>query len=120
MMFIVRSAGEVASARSLPVKARRKTPEIVPNGAGKTDYFCVGDSEDLAALRRAGCDVVELRDGWYADDAGGGIAIWGQGKYWEVRDTPFLVREAAASAEMSDADGAAAEPVNVRRAFFGA
>ena len=48
----------------------------------------------MAALRASGWEVVELRDGWYEDDRGGGIAISGQGKYWEIRDTPFTVKEA--------------------------
>ncbi len=33
-----------------------------------------------------------VHDGWYADDTGGGVAIWGQGRHWEIRDTPFTVR----------------------------
>jgi hypothetical protein len=120
MMFIVRSRGERPQAASIAIKAVRKTPAIIPDGAGKTDYFCVGDAEAMAALRAAGSEVVELRDGWYEDDAGGGVAIWGQGKYWEVRDTPFTVKEAAGPAA---GEARSAEPagdlVNVRGAIFG-
>ena len=42
MMFIVRSAGDKPIAPSLQIKVKRRTPEIVANGTGKTDYFCVG------------------------------------------------------------------------------
>ena len=120
MMFILRSHGERPNAAAIVVKAVRRTPTIVPDGAGKTDYFCVGDTEAMAALRAEGWDVVELRDGWYADDAGGGIAIWGQGKYWDVRDTPFTVREAVGpTAEATRPDRPAGDHVNVRGAVFG-
>lgn len=119
MMFILRLAGAPPTARSLPVKASRKTPEQVPNGAGKTDYFCLGEDEDIAALRAAGGEVVALRDGWYADDAGGGVAIWGQGKYWEVRADPFTIREAVGPADRSEAAETEGEMVNVRGAIFG-
>jgi hypothetical protein len=64
---------------------------------------------------------VSVHDGWYADDTGGGVAIWGQGRFWEVRDTPFTVRETsaevAAPAASSTTDD---EVVNVRKAIFGA
>jgi hypothetical protein len=121
MMFLLRSAAPSAPA-SVDVKAVRRTPAIVSNGAGKTDYFCIGEAEDIAALRTAGWEVLELRDGWYADDNGGGIAISGHGKYWEVRDTPFTIKEsvAAASSSRSASGTAAGEHVNVRDAIFGA
>ena len=45
----------------------------------------------LQAMRDRGWSLVALRDGWYADDGEGGVAVWGQGAYWEVRDTPFSV-----------------------------
>jgi hypothetical protein len=41
--------------------------------------------------------VVLVHDGWYADDHTGGMAIWGQGMFWEVRDTPFTVKQACGS-----------------------
>jgi hypothetical protein len=120
MMFILRSQGERPDAAAIAVKAVRRTPAILPDGGGKTDYFCVGDAGAMAALRAEGWDIVELRDGWYEDDAGGGIAIWGHGKYWEVRDTPFTVREAVGpTADASHPDRPADDHVNVRRAVFG-
>jgi hypothetical protein len=117
MMFILRRPDGRPPA--LPVKAMRKTPAIVAGGAGKTDFFCIGRHADIAALRAAGSEVVALRDGWYADDTGGGIAISGHGRYWEVRDTPFTVREACGPAEPADAGAATGELVNVRGAVFG-
>src|SRR4051812_34636048 len=89
MIFIVRTTpGRVPS---LDVKMVRQTPSIVPDSAGRLDYFCRGDPD---AARTAGWPVVPVHDGWYADDHGGGMAIWGQGMFWEVRDTPFTVQEA--------------------------
>ena len=74
MMFVVRSAGDAPDIPAVELKASRQTPADVPGGAGKTDYFCIGDAEAIAALRDAGWEVVELRDGWYAGDRGGGVA----------------------------------------------
>src|ERR1700758_640608 len=119
MMFIIRTAGAAPAMPSLQIKLRRKTPEIVANAAGKTDYFCVGDAGDIAALQTDGWEIVELRDGWYADDAAGGIAIFGQGRYWEVRDTPFTVLEAAGPAPTFETGDAGGGDVNVRGAVFG-
>lgn len=128
MMFIVRSRGEGPNAAPVSqhgaglvqIKARRRTPRIVRDGAGKTDYFCLGEAETVTALRAAGWEVVELRDGWYEDDSGGGVAISGHGRYWEVRDTPFTVAERVGPAGESVRSGEAeGDPVNVRGAIFG-
>jgi hypothetical protein len=120
MIFILRTSGNAPSAAEIQVKVTRNTPKIVPGGAGKTDYFCVGEAGAIAALRAEGWEVIELRDGWYADDDGGGIAISGHGKYWEIRDTPFTVREAVGPARGTDqAEPAGSDLVNVRRAIFG-
>jgi hypothetical protein len=120
MMFIVRSAGGKPDAIGVEIKVVRKTPPIVPNAAGKLDFFCVGEAAAIASLRAEGWEVVELRDGWYEDDSGGGIVISGQGKYWEVRDTPFTVKEAVGPmAETASAGNGEGEVVNVRRAVFG-
>jgi len=114
ILFIVRNDGH--RPNGLDVKLRRRTPTLVAGGADATDWFCLGDPD---AARHAGHDVVTLHDGWYADDAGGGVTIFGP--YWEIRDTPFSVREAApdplpASRQPVDAS----ETVNVRKAIFGA
>jgi alkanesulfonate monooxygenase SsuD/methylene tetrahydromethanopterin reductase-like flavin-dependent oxidoreductase (luciferase family) len=119
MMFIIRSAAPLQPIPSVLVKVTRKTPEVFANAAGNTDYFCVGGDRDVAALRSSGAEVIELRDGWYADDTGGGVAIWGQGKYWEIRDTPFSVREASGPAAAEGGGEHGGETVNVRRAIFG-
>ena len=119
MMFIVRTDGEAPTAPAIAVKASRRTPASVSGGAAKTDYFCVGEAEAAAALRDAGWEVVELRDGWYAGDHGGGVAISGHGRYWEIRDTLFTVKEAAGPGNAAAPSASAAEHVNVRRAIFG-
>jgi len=71
-------------------------------------------------LRDAGWAIVDLHDGYYEDGAGGGIGIWGQGRFWEIRDTPLTVKEAVGptgqSQSTGDGDG---EQVNVRGAIFG-
>lgn len=119
MMFIVRTDGAAPTASAIAVKASRRTPASVSGGAARTDYFCVGEAEAVAALRDAGWEVVDLRDGWYAGDNGGGVAISGHGRYWEIRDTLFTVREAAGPGDAAAPAASAAEPVNVRRAIFG-
>src|SRR3954470_7450775 len=120
MMFIVRSAGEKPEMSGVAVKLSRNTPPIVKDGAGRTDFFCVGEAEAIASLREAGWQIVELRDGYYEDGRGGGVAIWGQGKYWEIRDTPFTLKEAIGTAADSEAAPADSEHVEIRRAIFGA
>lgn len=95
MMFIVRT--ENHQPGGLDVRLTRQTPPIVPDGQGKIDHFCLGDPDEA---RSDGWNVVPLHDGWYADDHGGGVAIWGQGLYWEIRDTPFTVKQAAGPAEL--------------------
>jgi hypothetical protein len=122
MMFIVRSGGEMPMAAAITIKASRRTPAIVSGDEGKTDYFCVGEPDAMVVLREAGWQVVELRDGWYAGDNGGGVAISGHGRYWEIRDTLFTVKEAVGKEAVGPATGTAprdADLVNVRRAIFG-
>ena len=109
-----------------PARPDRRRPQgaaphaqIVPNAAGKIDYFCVAEEAAVAKLHDQGFEVVRLRDGWYADDSGGGIVIFGHGRFWEVRDTPFTVKEAAGPAETAAPDRADPEQVNVRSAIFG-
>lgn len=112
-MFIVRNTGQQPDG--LEVKLRRRTPSLVAKAADQVDWFCLGDAE---AARRAGQDVVLLHDGWYADDTGGGVTIFGP--YWEIRDTPFSVKEAAPDPAPATRPQEASEIVNVRRAIFGA
>ena len=119
MMFIVRSTGAQPEMPGIVVKLSRDTPATVKDGAGKTDFFCVGEADSVAALRDSGWQIVELRDGWYEDGRGGGVAIWGQGKYWEIRSEPLTVVEACGPAARPQADGDS-EHVEVRRAIFGA
>ena len=97
MMFIIRSSKRPPPT-SVVVKVVRRTPAIIAQGAGKTDYFCVGQGEYIAALSAEGWEIVDLHDGWYEDDIGGGVAISGHGKYWEVRETPFTVKESGGPA----------------------
>lgn len=120
MMFIVRTDGAAPSTADIAVKLRRATPPIVPQAAGKTDFFCVGGPPAMTVLRDAGATVVALHDGYYEDGKGGGVAIWGQGRFWEIRDTPLTVTEAVGSTGEPDAGGSGGEHVEVRRAIFGA
>ncbi|HEY4172523.1 MAG TPA: hypothetical protein VGM42_05800 [Rhodopila sp.] len=114
MIFIIRTDAE--RTPKLDVKMVRRTPAIVPDSAGRVDFFCLGDPEAATA---AGWPVVPVHDGWYADDSAGGMAIWGQGLFWEVRDTPFSVTQACGpeawpAGSKPDADA----EVNVRQAIF--
>jgi hypothetical protein len=120
MMFLVRTRGEAPQAAGVAIKRVRRTPAILPDAEGHRDFFCVGDAGAPERLRAQGRTIVALHDGWYADDTGGGVAIFGQGKYWEVRDTPFTVEEAVGPAGEATAAGAGdGEIVNVRGAIFG-
>lgn len=108
-LFIIRNEGQRPG--DVEVKLRRCSP-----GSAQADWFVLGDPE---TARGAGHHVVALHDGWYADDTGGGVAVFGP--YWEIRDTPFTVREAAPDpAPLPRQDGHNDETVNVRRAIFGA
>ncbi|HTI79409.1 MAG TPA: hypothetical protein VL614_03040 [Acetobacteraceae bacterium] len=108
-LFIIRNDGQCPG--DVEVKLRRRSP-----GSAQVDWFVLGDPE---TVRGAGHHVVALHDGWYADDTGGGVAVFGP--YWEIRDTPFTVREVAPDpAPLPRQDGHSDEIVNVRRAIFGA
>jgi pyridoxine 5'-phosphate synthase PdxJ len=95
MIFIVRTTdGQLpgrADAAQLRVVRSRATPAYAGGLQGGVDLFCAGDDDAPARCRAYGWDVVELHDGWYADDTGGGLAVWGNGRYWEVRATPFEI-----------------------------
>lgn len=110
MIFIVRA--HASQAPSLMVKQTRRTP----GDPDLTDFFCVGDPDAAVA---AGLPVVRVHDGWYADDTGGGVAVWGQGMFWEVRSTPFVVRDAAGpEAWPTNVQQERDCVVNVRQAIF--
>jgi hypothetical protein len=47
------------------------------------------------------------------------VAIWGQGRYWEVRDTPFSVREAAGPEGEMPGEAENGSVVDVRKSIFG-
>ena len=101
------------------LKAQRRTPEIAPNAAGKIDYYCVAEEPTVAKLHDHGLDVVRLRDGWYADDIGGGIVILGHGRFLEVRDTPFTRQGDGGAGGDDHAPRADIGQVNLRGAIFG-
>jgi hypothetical protein len=107
-MFIIRNDGRRPG--DVEVKLRRWSPD-----SNQVDWFVLGDPE---AAHDAAHHVVTLHDGWYADDAGGGVAVFGP--YWEIRDTPFTVREVAPdAAPRSRQDDRDNDVVDVRRAIFG-
>jgi hypothetical protein len=74
------------------VKLVRRTPAIVRTADDQRDYFCLGDDSLAERLAASGWSVVPVRDGWYEDDNGGGVAVWGDGRYFELRDTLFSIR----------------------------
>lgn len=113
MMFIIRTNGETPAGPGFTIRQTRRTPALASGGTH--DFFCDGD---IDAARARTLNVVPVHDGWYADDTGGGVAIWGQGRFWEIRETPFIVRETSDGPpiEAAAADG---EQVNVRKAIFG-
>jgi hypothetical protein len=120
MMFVVRTRGERPSDPAVRIALVRATPSIVPDSTGQTDFFCVGDDAAPDRLREQGWQVVTLRDGWYQGDDEGGVAIWGQGHFWEVRDTPFSVKEAVGPASDSPASAATTgDEVDIRRGILG-
>jgi len=122
MIFIVRTSGEQTAQRpddpGVRIVLVRRTPSIVADKDGQIDLFCIGDDDASERLQREGWSVVLPRDGWYADDTGGGAAIWGQGAFWEIRDTPFSVKEAAGPAPTAASEGGG-ETLDVRRGIFG-
>ena len=110
MMFIVRTNGDIPEGTGFTVKQTRRTPAQASGGTH--DFFCDGD---IAAARSLGLNIVPVHDGWYAGDTGGGVAVWGQGRFWELRDTPFVIRETSDGAPIRAEGGAG---VDVRNAIF--
>ena len=114
VMFIIRNDGQRPDG--VDVKLRRRTPALVTHGSDQIDWFSIGDPD---TARRAGHNVVTLHDGWYADDTGGGVVIFGP--YWEIRDTHFTVREVAPNLAPAAPQKDQPEDIaNVRKAIFGA
>lgn len=71
----------------------RQTPPIVRTVDGQHDYFCLADEASIERLTAEGWPVVPVQDGWYDDDTGGGLGVWGNARYYELRDTLFTVRQ---------------------------
>lgn len=86
MIFIVRTQGAQPSDPGIRVLLTRRTPPEV-------DVFCTADEDAMARLQVDHWTVIACHDGWYADDHGGGVAVWGGGRHWELRDTPLHVKE---------------------------
>lgn len=114
MMFIIRTAGETPAGTGFSIRLARRTPTLVSGGV--RDFFCDGDPD---VARSQQLNVVPVHDGWYADDSGGGVAVWGQGRFWEIRDTPFTVRMTSADQPGEAVTATDGEIVNVRGAIFG-
>ncbi len=114
MIFIIRT--DDGRVPPFDVKMARETPAIVADRPGQSDYFCLGDPD---AAQQMGWSVTLVHDGWYADDDKGGMAIWGHGLFWEVRDTPFTVREACGSppTQLKREDGSDSQ-LDIRQAIF--
>ena len=114
MIFIIRT--EAGLVPPLDIKMVRQTPAIVADSIGLQDFFCLGDPE---AAKADGWPVVPVHDGWYADDGPGGMAIWGQGMFWELRDTPFTIKQACGpEAWPTDLKHDQDAVLNVRQAIF--
>jgi hypothetical protein len=122
MMFIVRAHGDWQACwpedAGVRIGVVRRTPDLVAERPDQTDLFCIGEEAAAERLRDLGWTVVTLLDGWYADDSGGGVAIWGQGAFWEIRETPFSVKEAAGPMGPAT-DCEHGEALDVRRGIFG-
>lgn len=123
MIFIVRANDHWRECWPPDAAARialvRRTPSIVADSEGQTDLFCVGEEAEADRFRERGWNVVRLHDGWYADDGEGGVAIWGQGAYWEIRDTPFSVKEAVGPSGEASGKSEGGETLDVRKGIFG-
>lgn len=122
MIFIVRTDAEWSdcwvNGQGVEVEVMRRTPALVADADGQVDLFCTGDQAAARSLEAAGWRVVPLGDGWYEDDHGGGVVVWGQGAFWEIRDTPLTVKEASGSTSATEPD-APGETLDVRRGIFG-
>jgi len=88
VIFILREDGDgfPRVGADLRVVHSRRHPPLA-----ERELFCVGSEGVLQGLREAGNVIVCVHDGWYPDELGGGVAVWGNARYWEVRSTPFDV-----------------------------
>jgi hypothetical protein len=85
MIFLVRTRdGSPGLADVRVVHSRQLTDD-------QRELFCAGDAGQVEGLHEDGWTIVKLHDGWYPDELGGGVAVWGNGRYWEVRSSPFDV-----------------------------
>lgn len=113
MIFIIRTQGDIPDGPQ--IRLTRKTPALAQGGTH--DFFCTGQP---GKARGMGFNVVELHDGWYADDTGGGVAIWGQGHHWEIRDTPFSIKETSSQTSPENPPTPSDQDmVDVRKSIFG-
>ena len=85
-LFIVRAT---SAPPEVEVKLVRRTPTIVRAADDQRDFFCLADASAAQSLAARGWTVVPVNDGWYDDDTGGGVGVWGDGRYFELRDTLF-------------------------------
>jgi hypothetical protein len=86
VIFLLRASDSHLGRTDIRVVHSRKHP---PLDERERDLFCVAAEPVLESLRDAGSAIVLLHDGWYPDEQGGGVAVWGHGRYWEVRSSPF-------------------------------
>lgn len=93
-MFIVRTKEPATPPPGAVIKASRPTPAYAAAVGGTTDYFCEAADDAADKLAAGGAEVLKLKDGWY-EVGHGGVAIWGNGRFWELRDTLFTVSEAS-------------------------
>ena len=119
MIFILRMIAGQAVPDSLDVLSIRATPPTVADGTGLIDFFCAADDAARDSLIGQGLNLVALTDGWYADDGGGGVAVWGAGEHWEVRDTLFTVTSHSGIAKASRTADRNSETTNIRDAILG-
>ena len=90
-LVIVRTIGPPPPG--VAIVLARQTPVGVRTAQGERDYFCLPDDATRDQLAADGSSIVPVHDGWYDDDTGGGVAVWGNGRYFELRDTLFTVRQ---------------------------
>ena len=90
-LFILRTTGPPPP--DLEVQLARQTPPLVRTADNQRDYFCLADEATINRLAAQGWPVVPVHDGWYDNDSGGGLAVWGNARYFELRDTLFTARQ---------------------------